>query len=228
MKEELFDLTQEYEAMLNRGISLSGEDMFFFIGGRLTAVQAWLQGKGPVLNCLDFGCGLGHTTKRLASSLGAQCTGVDTSENALEMAQQGNGGPNIRYLSLSALDGDPTQYDVCYVNGVFHHIAPAERPDALALIHRKLRPGGRLFLFENNPWNPGARMVMSRIPFDRDAIMISPRQAGGLLRGTGFEIEAVRSYFFFPHSLKVLRFLDSVLCRSPLGAQYLTVGRKVT
>ena len=43
------------------------------------------------------------------------------------------------------------------------------------------RPAGYFALFENNPWNPGARLVMRRIPFDRDAIMLSPRHAARML-----------------------------------------------
>ena len=38
-----------------------------------------------------------------------------------------------------------------------------------------LLTGGVLALFENNPWNPGTRLVMKRIPFDRNAQTISPR-----------------------------------------------------
>src|SRR5438309_3255475 len=33
--EELFDLSSEYESMLNQGIRLSGESMAFFLEGRL-------------------------------------------------------------------------------------------------------------------------------------------------------------------------------------------------
>ncbi len=44
MTEDLFDLSEEYETMLNEGIGLSGEDMFFFIDGRLAALKAFLQG----------------------------------------------------------------------------------------------------------------------------------------------------------------------------------------
>ena len=35
MQEQLFDRATEYEAMLNQGISLSGENQEFFILGRI-------------------------------------------------------------------------------------------------------------------------------------------------------------------------------------------------
>lgn len=45
------------------------------------------------------------------------------------------------------------------------------------LVRRSLRPGGVFAFWEINPWNPGTRHVMSRIPFDRDAIMLTPPEA---------------------------------------------------
>ena len=45
-----------------------------------------------------------------------------------------------------------------------------------------LRPGGLFAFWENNPWNPGTRLVMSRIPFDRDAITLSALERGGCSR----------------------------------------------
>jgi len=115
-------------------------------------------------------------------------------------------------------------FDLCYVNGVFHHIDPAERPEALSLIHRVLRPGGVLALFENNPWNFGARMVMARIPFDRDARMLSPVLTAQLLTRAGFEVLRTDSLFFFPRFLKGLRFSELFLGWTRLGAQYVVLG----
>ena len=60
MPEELFDLSEEYQQMLDQGISLSGESMFFFIEGRLNALRAHLPSQKKILNILDFGCGIGH------------------------------------------------------------------------------------------------------------------------------------------------------------------------
>ena len=83
-----------------------------------------------------------------------------------------------------------------------------------------------MFLFENDPWNVGTHLVMSRIPFDRDAQLISVPQAGRLLRDAGFTISGSTSLFFFPRPLKYLRFLEPALAPTRLGAQYLVVGAK--
>jgi SAM-dependent methyltransferase len=225
--EELFDLSGEYESMLNQGIRLSGESMTFFLNGRLSLLRDRISGPGTVSRILDFGCGLGHTSKRLAGMFpGAEIIGADTSLKALEAAQEHNGQPGIRFVSVRELSGGAGGFDLCYVNGVFHHIAPAERAETLQIIRKNLRPGGRLALFENNPWNPGARMVMARIPFDRDAQMLSLPETSSLLTRSGFEIVATDSLFFFPRLLRALRFAEPFLGWTRLGAQYLVLGAR--
>ena len=229
VREELFDLSEEYESMLNEGIRLSGENMLFFLEGRLNLLRKRLGPRESVRRVLDFGCGLGYASQRLKQMLpAAEIVGVDTSRNALEAAGRRNGGPGIRFLTVEEVDRDPenSSYDLCHVNGVFHHIRPPERPAALGLIHRCLRPGGMLALFENNPWNFGARMVMARIPFDRDASMLSPLMTAGLLRSAGFRVARTDSLFFFPRILGALRFSEPFLSWTRLGAQYLVLAER--
>jgi len=68
--------------------------------------------------------------------------------------------------------------DLVICNGVFHHIPLQQRRDAVAFAFHSLRRGGVFAFWENNPWNPGTRLAMRRIPFDRDAIMISAPKQG--------------------------------------------------
>ncbi|HXP86561.1 MAG TPA: class I SAM-dependent methyltransferase [Bryobacteraceae bacterium] len=227
MSEALFDLSEEYQAMLDQGIRLSGEDMFFFLEGRLRLLESRVRSRGPVRRILDFGCGLGYATRRLREVFPeAEVTGADTSESALRSARERNGAPGVRFRTVGDLESEAGGYDLCYVNGVFHHIAPEERPSALTLIHRLLRPGGTLALFENNPWNPGARMVMARIPFDRDARMLSPLETAALMKRAEFDVVRTDSLFFFPRPLKGLRFTEPYLSWTRLGAQYAVLGAR--
>ena len=107
-----------------------------------------------------------------------------------------------------------------FCNGEFHHIPPGERASAAGFIHRALRPGGMPAFWENNPWNLGTRYVMSRIPFDRDAIPLSPPEARHLLGECGLEIIRIDFLFLFPRCLDMFRFMEPSLSRFPLGAQY--------
>jgi SAM-dependent methyltransferase len=124
-------------------------------------------------------------------------------------------------------DSTPSEsVDLAFCNGVFHHIPPAERAGALRWIRRVLRPGGVFALWENNPWNPGTRYIMSRVPFDRDAITITPPEARAMLRQEGFELLRTDFLFVFPAFLRWLRPIERLLIAMPVGGQYLVLARK--
>ena len=50
---------------------------------------------------------------------------------------------------------------------------------------------------------------MRRIPFDRDAVPMSPREARRHVAGAGFAAIELRSLFYFPRALAALRFLGA-------------------
>jgi SAM-dependent methyltransferase len=221
MSEGLFDLSEEYDRMLAQGLALSGESKPFFIAGRVRELTVRLPSGFRPRRVLDFGCGTGDTVRALHEAFPeADVVGVDTARNALDYARRQATSGRGSFIELSDLAAQ-APFDLCYVNGVFHHIAPVQRPEAMRLIRRVLRPGGRLALFENNPWNPGTRLVMAQIPFDRDAEPLSALVARRLMRDAGFHVDDTRFLFYFPRALARLRFAEPWLGRLPLGAQYL-------
>ena len=98
--------------------------------------------------------------------------------------------------------------------------------DSIRFIASCLRPNGFFALWENNPWNPGARLVMSRIPFDRDAIMLSAREARKLITAAGLQVIRTDYRFIFPRFLSALRPIEELAVRLPLGAQYQVLCQK--
>ena len=115
-----------------------------------------------------------------------------------------------------------------YCNEVFHHIPSHERLAIVDYVYRSLRPGGLFAIWENNPWNPGARYVKSRIPFDRDAAMLTPAETRCMLRAGCFKILRTDFLFIFPRMLFWLRGIEPFVSRLPLGAQYQVLARKVS
>lgn len=226
-KQDLFDLSDHYEQMLQRGIRLSGEEQHFFIAGRVRDLRLQLPPDWRPRRILDFGCGIGHTAQHLAEVFPeAEVVGIDTSAQALARAAAKYGSPRTSFRPIADF-AEAESFDLGYTNGVFHHIEPALRLPALKKIHSALVPGGFFALFENNPWNPGTRLVMRRIPFDRDARLLFPRQARRLLREAGFRFCApTRFLFYFPRALAFLRFTEPWLARAPLGAQYYVLATK--
>lgn len=221
MNQNLFDCSKEYDEMLSRGIRFSGEDKRFFIVGRIRDLQGQLPPNFNPRRILDFGCGIGDTTHLLAETYpSAEVVGVDTSEKVLSYAEETNGSSRIIFRQVQKFSANE-EFDLCYTNGVFHHILPKERLTIVEMINKALVHGGYFALFENNPWNPGTRIVMRNIPFDRDAVLLTFVETRRLLRKGGFTYCApTRFLFYFPRPLAFLRFTESYLARLPFGAQY--------
>jgi SAM-dependent methyltransferase len=214
----------DYDAALDRGISLSGESKDFFARGRVEWLRGCVDGVRPE-RVLDYGCGTGSTSPLLRDVLGASSViGVDTSKEEIALARR-DAGNRLSFATIDEFEpnGD---VDVAYCNGVFHHVPLDQRAAAIQYVRDSLRPGGLFALWENNPWNPGTRLVMSRIPFDRDAILVSAREAHRLARAGGFEVLSTHFLFVFPKMLGALRKLEGALASLPLGAQYQVLCRK--
>jgi SAM-dependent methyltransferase len=217
-----FDAYSEtYEEALQRGLSVSGESAAYFARGRVSWLARCLaELRHQPGSVLDFGCGTGSTAPYLLELLGAQrVVGVDVSAGSIAVARRDHSSDRIGFCLMQELDL-AARFDLVYCNGVFHHVPLAERLEAVEFIRRALRPGGLLSLWENNPWSPGARYVMARIPFDRGAEMISARRSRKLLRSRGFEPLRTDYLFIFPRALRLLRPLEERLTRLPCGAQY--------
>jgi SAM-dependent methyltransferase len=143
----------------------------------------------------------------------------------LEVANRCFGSTIAQFKRIDEVSTD-VQVDVAYCNGVFHHIPVRDRASAVDYVFHRLRPGGVFALWENNPWNPGTRYIMSRVPFDRDAITLSPPETRRLLRTAGFDVLRTDFLFIFPRSLQWFRVLETLVHRLPLGGQYQVLARK--
>ncbi len=214
----------DYDRALAEGLSVSGESKEFFARGRVE----WLKGllaetPGRVI---DYGCGTGSSTEFLLEVLGAShVTGVDVSRASLRVARETYPSVAAEFHEIAGYE-PVADHDLAFTNGVFHHIPPTERAASVDYVWRSLRPGGVFAFWENNPWNPGTRYVMSKCPFDEDAITLSPPEARRLIGAGGFEVARTTFQFIFPRVLSVLRPLEAALARFPLGAQYLVLAKK--
>ncbi len=217
----------DYDTALHRGLVISGENKVFFAKGRVLWLSRCLKKLAfePRL-VLDYGCGTGSATSFFIDILGAErVVGVDLSAKSLEVARQIHKGLPVEY-SLSSDYKPSNPIDLAFCNGVFHHIPPCERVEIVKWIARCLRSGGYLSLWDNNPWNPGTRWVMSRIPFDKDAIMLPAKSARTLVEGAGLRIVRIDYCFIFPKFLNAFRRIEKCVAWLPLGTQYQVLCRK--
>jgi SAM-dependent methyltransferase len=220
-----------YRALHARNIRFSGEEPDYFASYKVDDVAKALRIAGAAtskLSILDFGGGIGASVphfRRVFADAHVLC--VDMSAESLSTAARDYPG----MASYIAFDGRslPTatsSIDLVFTACVFHHIVHCEHSDRLAELLRVLKPGGWLFVFEHNPYNPLTRHAVATCPFDRNAHLIR----GGILRrrvcSAGFADVRLRFRIVFPRALARLRFLEPFLAAVPLGAQYYVAARK--
>lgn len=225
-----FDLhADDYDRVCDAGLAVTGEGKAHFARERVRFLRAWWDGarRPPPGLVVDLGCGTGQATSLLADAFpGARVLGLDASIRSVGVALSRAAGGDVSFgvargpEHLEALG----QADLVHVNGVLHHVAPADRPAFARDVRALLRPDGAAAVFDNNPWNPGTRLVMARLPFDRDAIPLTAREARRHLRAAGLTPVLTRFLFYFPRALRRLRPLETWLDRLPLGGQYVVVS----
>jgi SAM-dependent methyltransferase len=224
----LFDYyASGYHSVLNRALAPSGEAAQYFARKRIWWLHNKLQGiEFTPATVLDYGCGTGGSVPFLREILHpSRILGVDISPESLFYARKAYEEESIKFENCQDFFA-PSEFQLAFSNGVFHHIAPAQRPAALRYIHDSLVPGGVFAFWENNPWNPATRYIMGQCEFDKEALPISPVETRKLLRSNGFEVLHTSSHFYFPRALKWLRGLEPALVYLPLGAQYVVLARK--
>jgi SAM-dependent methyltransferase len=226
-KTDFDEFSAEYDVALAHGLSVSGEGKNYFARNRIAWLASCLRElKEEPQAVMDFGCGTGSAISFMLDLMAVKSIlGVDVSTKSLAIARQTSNSERTQFLPFSQYQPNG-EMDLTFCNGVFHHIPLEERAAKLNYIYRSLRSRGLLAFWENNPWNPGTRYVMSRIPFDRNAITLAPPVARRMLRAGGFEILRTDFLFIFPRVLSCFRGVEPLIAKLPLGAQYQILCRK--
>lgn len=114
---------------------------------------------------LEIGCGLGTDGAQFALA-GADYTGVDLTEAAIELARKrfelfGLQG-TFQTADAEKLDFADASFDIVYSHGVLHHTPDTER--AVREIHRVLKPCGRavVMLYHRDSYNYRVNIQMLR------------------------------------------------------------------
>ncbi len=99
-----------------------------------------------IKNVLDLGCGSGRHSLMMVSE-GLQVTGIDSSQNALDIAEKltSFASEKRRFDLVDVTQGlpyDDESFDAVVGWGVLHYISTQDSKKTLQEIHRVLRPGG--------------------------------------------------------------------------------------
>lgn len=225
MQRSEFDkFAHEYARLHRANIAVSGEDPEYFAAYKIRDLKTLCTTlkMGRVERILDFGAGVGSSVEHVRNHFPeASLACVDVSVESLRIAA----GRCAGEAAFVAFDGQQlpfadSSFDAVFSACVFHHIDQSLQVGLLTELHRVLRPGGVIAIFEHNPLNPLTLRAVRTCPFDENAVLLRAGTLREKLADAGFRNSIVRYRIFFPHALRHLRPLEPWLTWLPLGAQY--------
>lgn len=230
MERRQFDrFADEYAALHARNIAASGEAPEYFAEYKIRHMQTMLGARADIASgarILDFGAGVGNSIRFFNQYFPrSRLVCADVSERSLGVAKR-RSGDQAQYVLFEGdtLPFQANSFDLAFTACVFHHVAGHEHVGLLREIRRVLSPGGRLFLYEHNPFNPLTVRAVRTCEFDEDAVLIPSSVMRRRFAQAGFSQISVRYCVFFPHFLRAMRFLEPFLAPVPAGAQYCIIG----
>lgn len=220
--DDFDDFAQDYRQIHNKSIRISGADSDFFSEQKIREVRKNEAAGDPRI--LDLGCGDGNSASFFHKYFpDAEYVGLDVSEKSVAIAQE-KAIPNAKFSNYDGaeipLPADA--FDIVFVSCVLHHISFDMHENFLREIGRVMKNGGRLYIFEHNPFNPVTRRIVRMCPFDEDAVLLSASYTKKLLSKLNFDAIQIDYTLFFPRFriFKTLLGLEEYLKWLPLGGQY--------
>ena len=161
---ELFDqYADTYTSVVAHSTRLSGEGPEYFAHCKLAQLQALLGPESP-RRLVDIGCGTGLLTALLGRAFSStEVIGIDLSEQSVACAAARCA--ELSNIRVRVFDGkalpDVVGVDVAVLANILHHVARNHRKAFLReAVLPILRPGGRVVVFEHNPYNPLTRYAV--------------------------------------------------------------------
>lgn len=225
-KVDFDEYAEDYDNILKEQLSFFSEDDKYFAKYKVKLVHKYLTDKPRKI--LEYGCGTGRNLPFFQEIFpSAKIFGADISAQSIAIAKEQNPSANC-YCLDDYFIRDSGDFDLIFVAGVFHHIAPNERVGVLSQINSLLSQSGSLFVFEHNPYNPVTQKLVRECPFDADASLLSMRMMHNLLSTTGFADVCKQYTLFVPPSFPKLAKLERYLGWLPFGGQYFIQAKKRT
>jgi SAM-dependent methyltransferase len=212
--------------------SLAGDSADDFVAVKVR----WLLRHWPELaaasSILDYGCGTATLLRLLrAGGVQGRLTGTDVSTGMLGEAARvwpAQFPVPVFQAQTGAATGLPSEsFDLVIISAVLHHVPLDQRGDVYAELHRLSRPGGRLVVFEHNPWNPVTNYVVTHSPIDRDAILLPPPEVASALGSIEWrDIRTSHLMFLPPRFGAVATAAERLFGWLPIGGQYAVTAIK--
>lgn len=224
-KVDFDQYASDYDKIMKEDLEFFGEENSYFADYKIKIIKDTLTPAPKKI--LDYGCGIGRNIKFYSKYFpDAKIHGCDISQKSLEIAKESNQDADFFLIDNENINRFTGQFDVVSISCVFHHIEPALRKDTIEKIYSLLKPGGLVYIFEHNPYNPVTRKIVKDCVWDEDAILLPAKESRQLMDHAGFSVKKKQYTIFFPAFLKILRPFEKFLGFIPLGGQYYISGIK--
>ncbi len=223
MPAEFDEYSHDYEKLVTDPVrtSFGGGGSAFFYQRKMDLLLRFFRRRGLApsqMSWLDVGCGRGELLE-LGRPHFLACAGCDPSSGMLSAA--GSAIEVRPQTSPTGIPFDSQAFDLVTAVCVYHHVIPENRPKLTSEIRRVLKPGGMFVMIEHNPLNPVTKLVVSRVPLDRDARLLSAHTARSISSGAGLRPFRTEYFLYFAKSVyEKIGALENALIRFPLGGQY--------
>ena len=189
-------------------------------------------GASPGERILDVGCGPGFYSEELLEEVGGTgaIVGVDSSPQMLAVARrrvESRGDATFHEADATSLPVDDGSFDAAFSVQVIEYVADADR--ALAEMHRALRPGGRIVVWDVDwttvSWHSAdpARMARALAAWGEHlAHPALPRTLAARLRSVGFDEVAAEGHVFATTELVADAYVGALF---PLMEQFVAERR---
>lgn len=219
-----------YRTQIDQSISFTGVDHEFFIvekGKMILDLLSKHLSLEKNARILDVGCGHGYVHPQLVAA-GHHVTGVEIASEVLEIARKENPAVDYRAYDGSVIPFPDCSFDMAIAMCVVHHVPVPVWSAFIEEMHRVVKPGGLIAIFEHNPLNPVTHYLFKYgfNGMDEGATMVGRRKLEGMLRSAGCPTVQSDYIFFTPFGNRFFRWMDRALAWLPFGAQYLTLARR--
>jgi ubiquinone/menaquinone biosynthesis C-methylase UbiE len=223
MEQNFDQFAKDYRSTHTKSIkAVSGADSFYFAQHKVYELARFEKNNPQIF--LDLGCGDGATESYISAQFPSfSITGIDISNESIAIANKKEiPGCNFLLFDGVSIPFPENTFHIVFIAGVLHHVPLSQRQNLVNEVARVLQPGGRLYLFEHNPYNPLTRYLVNTCVFDEGVQLLKAKESRTLLLKAGLKILDNRYVIFFPrgHFFKWMHKAESMLAHVPLGGQY--------
>jgi ubiquinone/menaquinone biosynthesis C-methylase UbiE len=219
---EFDQYAKDYRTLHNNNLKVTGFDTFHFIDVKVNCLLR--HEKNEPLQVLDLGCGDGYTAEYMYQKFPLwKIEGIEVSEESIAVARQRN-APNAKFqwFDGTSIPFADNSFDVIFIACIFHHVPLKEHDALMKEANRVLKPGGRLYLFEHNPYNPGTQYLVRTCVFDGTAHLLAASHFTNIFKKQNWQITFCKYIVFFPgwKWISPIHSFEKYLSWLPLGGQY--------